>query len=45
MRAEEEEVCLSQTEDVDREEIPAYVSQKPQHYDISCQSNDGNDEG
>lgn len=45
VKAEEEKVCTSQVEDVDREGIPAHVeAQKPQHCDISCQPNQANDD-
>lgn len=46
VKAEEEEVSPSQVEDVHREAIPLQVeAQKPQHYGISNQPNQGNDEG
>ena len=46
LKAEEKEVSSSQVEDVYREAIPLHVeAQKPQHYGISNQPNQGNDEG
>lgn len=46
LKAEEEEVCSSKVEDVDREGILVHMeAQKPQHCGISCHPNQGDDDG